>query len=136
MIFWMGYIFNIVVLICSNAIRFLRKFFLMMCVCSCIIARNLLSGLKSCLEVYDYLHSNLAFTPCESDTVENSSSKDNHGASPQNKVCKIFWRLWIYFGRMWLLVCWYISLYHRSKSYLQDQGELEEGVKHRGANIH
>lgn len=53
--------------------------------CSCLIARNLLSGLKTCKEVANYMFNDGAAIPNRS-AVPNSGSEDNERADPDETV--------------------------------------------------
>lgn len=52
---------------------------------SCLIARNLLPGLKTCEEVSTYMHSDGAATPVK--PVMMSSCGEDSGADPDYMVC-------------------------------------------------
>lgn len=45
--------------------------------CSCLITRNLLSGLKTCMEVATYMHAGGASMPYGSNVSPNSIRNDN-----------------------------------------------------------
>ncbi|GMH02304.1 hypothetical protein Nepgr_004143 [Nepenthes gracilis] len=49
---------------------------------SCLIARNLLSGLKTCIEVFNYMHNNGAVIPHTSDAVLSSFSEEKEQELP------------------------------------------------------
>lgn len=53
--------------------------------CSCLISRNLLSGLKTCKEVANYMFNDGAGMPHRS-SVPNSGSEDNERADPDETV--------------------------------------------------
>ncbi|GAB4830582.1 hypothetical protein Ancab_020348 [Ancistrocladus abbreviatus] len=49
---------------------------------SCLIARNLLSGLKTCTEVFNYMHNNAAVIAHTSDALPSSFSEDKEQEMP------------------------------------------------------
>lgn len=64
---------------------------------SCLIARNLLSGLKTCKEVANYMFDHGAAMPHRSSVLTNSDSEDNEKADPDEMEQEMpkrarFWR--------------------------------------------
>lgn len=55
--------------------------------CSCLIARNLLSGLRTCVEVSDYMNDDGAAVPRGPAYLTNSSPDDNGKLSMDHTVC-------------------------------------------------
>ena len=58
--------------------------------CSCLIARNLLSGLKTCIEVYSYMHESGAMTPHRS-VAPRSFLEDSGKIDIDYEVCIIIY---------------------------------------------
>lgn len=54
---------------------------------SCLIARNLLSGLKTCIEVSSYMRDDVAAMSHRSDSASNSFLEDNGKADADKAVC-------------------------------------------------
>lgn len=65
--------------------RFFLKYFHAYCICSCLIARNLLSGLKTCIEVSSYMREGGSSVPHKS-VAASSFLEENRKADTDYSV--------------------------------------------------
>lgn len=107
-------------------------YFHVYCMCSCLIARNLLSGLKTCIEVSSYMREGGSSIPHK--TVAASSFLEEHRkADTDYTVCAVT-------PFLLLFICLPLQLHFfyccfRSRRCQQDQDYFVEGAERESLNI-